>query len=158
MGIRLRGRPRKYETAEELRKNIQYYFDSITKDVLITEMVEDGKNEKGKIQYKEVPKLNNAGEQIIEVTFIEQPGIISMCVFLGIEPDTLKNYEKNNEDFLGTIKEARNIILSAKLKMLPLMKNPRGMMFDLSANYGMNEKQEVEYTDKSTIVVGDIDE
>jgi len=139
MGIKLIGRPRKYDTVEELREKIQYYFDSITMDIVTDEE-------------------NNAEESIVNTKFIKQPGVISMCLFLGIDPDTLKEFEKRSEEYSGTIKQARNIILAAKLEMLPTMKNPRGMMFDLSANYGMHEKQQVEYTEKQTVVVGDIDD
>jgi hypothetical protein len=37
------------------------------------------------------------------------------------------------------------------------MKNPRGMMFDLSANYGMHERKELDVKER-TVVVGDIDD
>lgn len=139
MAIKLRGRPRKYKTVEELKEKIQYYFDSITRDTKATTIKEneiEGTTE-------EVAVYNNAGEQVIYTEFIKQPSIVGLCLFIGIERETLNQYEKK-EEFSDTIHEAKQIIVEQKLEMLPLMKNPRGLMFDLSANYGMHEKTEIE--------------
>ena len=135
MAIKLVGRPKKYETAEDLREQIQYYFDSITRDSKATTVKENDIDE----TTEEVPVYNNAGEQIIYTEFIKQPSVVGLALFLGIHRDTLNEYEKD-PIFSDTIREAKQIIVNQKLEMLPLMKNPRGLMFDLSANYGMHEK------------------
>ena len=137
MAIRLIGQPRKYKTVEEMKSRIQYYFDSITRDTL--KVIKKNIGTEDEPEYIEEPYLNNAGEQVIYTEFIKQPSVIGMCLFLGIHRDTLCEYEKR-EDYTDTIREAKQIIVSQKLEMLPLMKNPRGLMFDLSANYGMHEK------------------
>jgi len=141
MAIRLRGQPKAYECVEDMKKQIQYYFDSITRDMPQTVRINIGTDEEP--NYIDKPILNNAGEQLIHVEFVKNPSVVGLCLFLGIHRDTLCEYEKK-EEYSDTIREAKQIILDQKLELLPTLKNPRGMMFDLSANYGMHEKQVIE--------------
>ena len=148
MAIRV-GRPRVIETNEELTNRIQNYFDSITIDVPRSVMkkvdTEDGED------YVEEPLINNAGEQVVETEFIKNPSVTALCLHIGIHRDTLHEYEKKDE-FSDTIRIAKQIILSRKLELLTELKNPRGVMFDLSANYGIVEKKEIESTNTNVNV------
>jgi GTPase SAR1 family protein len=153
MSIKLKGRPRKYECVEDLQKEIQYYFDSITRDTKAVRMEEDEIND----TVIEVPVYNNAGEQVIHTEFIKQPSVVGLCLFINISRETFSQYEKL-EEFSDTIHEAKRIIVEQKLEMLPIMKNPRGLMFDLSANYGMHEKTEVKSNNTNHNVNEDVTE
>lgn len=155
MAIKLVGRPRKYKTIEELQKQIQYYFDSITRDTYRVIRKNIGTDDEP--EYIDEPYLNNAREQVIYTEFIKQPSVIGLCLFLNISRDTLIEYEKK-EIFVDTIREARRIIVEQKLEMLPTMKNPRGLMFDLSANYGMHEKTEVKSSNTNVNINEDVTE
>ena len=128
------GRPRKYETAKELTAAMQDYFDSIARDRLLTD--ENGS-----------PVLNNIGKQVVITEFFENPNTIGMCLHLGITSETLTEQELRGKEFSEPITRARQIILNRKLELLNTVKNPRGIMFDLSANYGMIERkaQEIDH-------------
>lgn len=126
------GAPFKIPTHEELVNKIQNYFDSIT----IDEPVMDGVK----------PVLNNADEPLVHTQWLEIPMTIAMCLYIGIDDETLTTYEKRGQDFSDTIQRARKIILSRKLQSLYTSKNTRGVQFDLAVNHGMIEKKAIDNT------------
>lgn len=153
ISVRGKGRPRAFETPEDLADAIQSYFDSITIDVPRTKAVVDYIENEGepneKTVYKQVPLLDNAGNQVVSIEWVKEPQVIGLCLYLEVDTETLSNYEKR-KDYFGTVSRAKQIILDRKLGLLTELKNPRGLMFDLSANYGIIEKKQQDITHDMT--------
>jgi len=134
------GAPKKYPDHKLFKSKVQRYFNSISRDVPLTKSVNmEMKDKKGNNIYVDRPVLDNLKKPIILTEFVKEPGIVGLCNYLSITRDTLIEYEKR-EEFIDTISRARQIILERKLERVNTVKNPRGIMFDLSANYGMHEK------------------
>lgn len=151
------GRPKIYETSEELARDIKHYFDTITKTKLVTESVFDGLDEEGKELYKQVPMINNAGEQVTRVHYLEHPTILGMCRFLGIHRETLLNYEKENKDFFDTIKGAKGRIEEYLENGLYRKDQVTGIIFNLKNNFGWKDKQDIEHSgDMGVRIIDDI--
>lgn len=157
-----RGRPRKFKSAKELEKAIQYYFDSIT----ITEpawnsiIVGYEDKEKEKPIYKKVPVLNNAGEQISRTSYYENPSVIGMCLHIGIHRDNLLEYAKLPE-FHDTIKSAKSKIERYLEEQLYRRDQVTGIIFNLKNNFEWKDKQEVESKNDTTMTIkleGDLKE
>lgn len=127
------GRPKAYSTTEAFTSKVQDYFDTITMDM-------------------PMDLKNNKGEDAIETIYLKPPSIMALCNHLGITSETLGQYGKDPM-FSEAITCARQLILERKLEMLTIAKNPRGIMFDLSANYGMVEKKAVETSGEQTIKI-----
>lgn len=141
------GRPRKFNDAEELKKLIMEYFDSITIDVPLThseldyiETLEDGKK---KEHYKQVPTLNNLGKQVIEKRYFKHPTVSGLARYLGVHRATLNNYEGLNEEFFDTIKSGK-ILIEEYLETNLYEKNVVGTLFNLKNNFGWKDKQEID--------------
>jgi hypothetical protein len=115
------GRPRKFNTVEELRNKINEYFDwcDSEKREIITE--------KG-------------------ITIILKPYTVSgLCLYLDICRDTLLEWEKNVEEFSDTIKKAKIRIENfIEEKSITGYLNPTVSIFNLKNNFGWKDKQEVE--------------
>ena len=100
------GRPKIYETVEELEKAIQHYFDSITITKPAFDICLDGKDGEGNDIFKKKPRMNNAGEQVMVTSYYENPSVLAMCRHIGMTRETLSQYEKQ-EQFSDTIKSAK---------------------------------------------------
>lgn len=136
------GRPMKYKTVQELNDAINRYFancDAATKQKVV---VVDGE-----------PKLVNAPNPIPYT-------IEELAVALGVDRDTLLNYEKDekNKKFFGTIKEAKDKILGQKMR-LALMKetHPLITIFDLKNNYGYEDKKVIDQTNRDGGAIDPLD-
>ena len=83
------GRPRKY-TRIGLEKAVQRYFDSISREVTVTEKVDSGeRDDKGHVIWEQVPIINKLGEEIRVTEFAVPPTVrvlaenaFSRCVSL----------------------------------------------------------------------------
>lgn len=139
------GRPRKLESAEELEKAIQHYFDSITKtepvfDTIITGYKDE---EQKKPIYKKIPALNNAGEQIERTEYFKIPTITGLCLHIGITKETWRQYGQL-EEFSDPIKKAKTVIEQYNEEQLYRKDQVTGIIFNLKNNFGWKDKQEVD--------------
>jgi hypothetical protein len=112
------GRPLKFKTVEELKIKIDAYFESCYITV---------KDEKGMFYKKNIRPLTVTG----------------LAVALKCDRDTLLNYSKN-EDFFGTIHEAKTLIQQFAEESLWQPKITAGIIFNLKNNWGWKEKSEIE--------------
>lgn len=135
------GRPRKYETAEQLAAVIKHYFDSITITRPAVEKYVDGIDAKGKPIYKERPVITNAGTQFMEVTWITHPSIVGLCLHLGISRQTLSRYAKDAQ-FRDTIMRARARVEAYVAGLLYDPNSVSGAMFNLKNNFGWKEAKQ----------------
>lgn len=125
------GRPRKFQSLEELADKINEYFNYC-----------DSKKEE---------VVTNKGIKIIEKPYT----ISGLCVFLDITRETLIEYSKI-EEFSNTIKKAKLKIESyAENKLFSKDCNPIGIIFNLKNNFKENwkDKQEVEQNINANINV-----
>ena len=166
--IRKPGRPKKY-TAAKFAEACEQYFDSIS----YTEPV-----------YRRVPAVDENGyprfdskghqvytnEQIITkdekpayvTCWIEPPGIMALCLYLGIDESTFLRYgemkpsdgmtdkEKNDaEVFCRTAARARGRVMAYLMEMTQNPKAARGAIWNLQQNFGQKEHREISL-DEST--------
>lgn len=74
------------------------------------------------------------------------PTMAGLCLFLGfVDKQSFSNYETYGEDFSLTVKKARMRIEDDRHQRLA---NPActGIIFDLKANHGWQDKQTLEHT------------
>ena len=137
-----RGKGNKAYTPQQLEKRIQDYFDSITTTYPLFDSVIIGKDEEGKAIYKEVPRLNNKGEQLYGTTYHEHPSITGLANYLDIHRDTLHEYSKQ-ASYSDTIKRAKQK-MEKYLEDHLYGNNVTGIIFNLKNNYGWKDRQEID--------------
>jgi hypothetical protein len=120
--IKGRGRPRKYDTSEDLMDAFDEYV--------------------GYCKSFEVEVVSNKGD-IVKVGKPRVATLGGFCNYAGIDYETLNNYEKKEgyEHLFGTIKSIKQNILSGKLDSLTNGEgSTTGLIFDLKANHGLLDK------------------
>jgi hypothetical protein len=148
MGV---GRPKAFKTNKELQDKIKHYFDTITITTPVFETIVDKRDDNGKaIETHREPQLNDAGEQVLNTSYIENPSILAMCRSIGITRETLCQYEKR-ETFSDTIKEAKARIEEYLENQLYRKDQVTGIIFNLKNNFGWKDKQEIETTGETTV-------
>lgn len=98
------GRPKKY-TERTLRKAVEAYFDSITREVAMTEKVDTGrKDADGHKIFENVPVINKRGEQVKITEYLVPPTVGGLCEALGIHRSTWAEYcdENTHPEFSDT--------------------------------------------------------
>ena len=146
------GRPKKFNTPEELEIAVKHYFNTITKDYALYDNIIVGyeDEEKKKPVYKKEPRLNNANEQVFETEYFEIPSITGLCVFLNINKDTWNEYSKH-EEYSDSITRAKEIIEKYNVEQLYRKEQVNGVIFNLKNNFGWKDKTEVETTGETTV-------
>jgi len=124
------GRPRKFETVEEMHTAIGEYFEKCD-----ARMVKVVVNQGNKKVLANVPKP-------------EPYTIQGLAVFLDLTTEGLREYEMR-EEFSATIKRAKAVIEADKvLHMLDGDGYGAGYIFDLKNNFGWTDRQTIEHTGK----------
>jgi hypothetical protein len=142
------GRPVKFKTAKEMENKIADYFATITITYPVFDTVPDEVDEDGKItKFKQVPRLNNAGTQVMQTDYLERPTVLGMCRHLEITRETLCQYEKQ-EEFSDTIKRAKARIEEYLEIQLYRKDQVTGIIFNLKHNFGWKDNQGIELTGK----------
>lgn len=125
---RLVGRPKKYNTAEEMQEKIDNYFLSCFKPAL---------DKKGKIMHNPF-----TGEIILQQY---KPFTMSgLADALDMSRQSLLNYKKD-EEFFDTIERARRKVEIYTEEKLFEKETCNGSKFSLSNNFGWADKQEIEH-------------
>lgn len=129
------GRPPKFVSVEELQTRIDRYFASCWTQKI------DASGNPMFLRNKKGLKTNKM------ITVQAQPYTITgLAAYLGVESDTLLNYEKRDE-FFGTIKRAKQRCEAYAEAQLFIGKNVAGAIFNLKNNYGWKDKIETEHSD-----------
>ena len=114
------GRPLAFKSEEALKKAVKEYFDECEKHT-----------------YQTITKQGDT----IDVNYPQIPTIAGLAYALGVERQTIYNYEKR-EKFFDTIKKAREYVFSKiEGKLANTNQNAGGIIF-LAKNYGYSENQE----------------
>jgi len=131
------GRPRKYETVEEMEERIDAYFAKC--DERVVRVVVGDKSNK----------------ELVDVPRPETYTVQGLSVFLDLSREGLLEYEKR-EEFSDTIKHARARIEANKVTHMLDGDGPvAGYIFDLKNNCGWKDKHEI---DQKTHMVFHFDE
>lgn len=144
-------RPRKFKTKAEFAAAVEGYFDSICYRETVTVRVpltdDDGKiaiDDKGHTVYIDKAVISVAGSPIEREIYAVPPTIQGLCEYLGIGHDTWSNYAKRS-GFSEIVTRARARI--ERFLEEGLYENPRaarGIMLNLTSNYGWSNRQTVE--------------
>lgn len=143
-----RGRKTIY-TPRKLEAEVERYFKSITRTSILTEAKATGvKDEYGHMTYKQVPVLNDNGEQVPKVEWLYPPSVEDLAIFLGITPQTWANYSNKDlhPEFFDTTSRAQGRMRAWNVRELLTRegKDVRGITFNLQNNYGFTEKREID--------------
>lgn len=129
-----RGRPPKFNSVEDLQVKIDEYFASCW-----TQKIDPSGNLLF-LRNRRGLKTNTP------INVQTQPYTITgLAVFLGIESDTLLNYQAKDE-FFGTIKRAKQRCEAYAEAQLFIGRNVVGAIFNLKNNYGWKDKIETEHS------------
>jgi len=149
-----RGRPKKFQSVEELEDAIERYFKSCFVQATVERKrwvegdqgIEEGRP--GHFEYDRVPAVTTAGDPVFEL--IKQPTVTGLAVALDTTRDLLLDYENKpeNADFSDTIKRAKAIIHEYAEQYLFEGKNQTSGIFNLKNNFGWNDRTELDMTTK----------
>ena len=160
--IRKPGRPKKY-TAAGFRDGCEAYFDSISykekveRKIYLTDEngnpILDGRGHQ-KFQVEHVETED--GKKAYVTKWIEPPGIMALCLYLGIDESTFLRYgemkptegmtekeQRDAEEFCRTATRARGRIMAYLSEMTQDPRAARGAIWNLQQNFGQKEKREI---------------
>lgn len=145
------GAPKKYDSAEKLRKDVEKYFKSITRTITMTEKKSTGvKDKDGHWIYEDVPIKNALGKEVAVTQYIIPPSVFDLCRFLKISESTWENYcnPDKHPEFLGTTTYVWGRMRAWNLEQLLTRqgKDLKGIIFNLENNYGYSEKHSLEHS------------
>ena len=152
--IRKVGRPRKYQTVEELEDAIQAYFDScfIPKTQKIRTRVENPDCEcdlgAGDCKCRPIYELIDTPvkDKDDQPVFIQiQPFTITgLALAIDMTREGLLDYEKkpSHAEFADTIKKAKQIVLKFNENRLHSSNQVTGVIFNLKNNFNWIDRQE----------------
>jgi hypothetical protein len=118
-------RPLKYNNVDDIQRAIDEYFDNCDNRV------------------QQVYSAKNDG--VIEVIDPEPYTMSGLAYAMGIDRDTLLSYSKRDE-FIGTIKRARDKVHSDVERRLMEGKGAVGAIFNLKNNFNWKDKTETDIT------------
>ena len=136
-------RPRTY-TGKTLRKAVKRYFDSITREVELTEKIPtDRKDDKGHTIY-ETRKIKNSLGEVAKVTeYLVPPTIGGLCRYLGIVASTWSRWtdKKKYPEFAQIIEETMDRLLTWRKEQVVTRKDVKGLIWDMETNYGCGKQE-----------------
>lgn len=134
---------KKIYTETTLRKAVRKYFDSISREVEITERVPTGQKDKmGHEIYRVDPVYNKLGEVAKMTEYLVPPTIGGLCLYLKIYGSTWKRWHDRDKypEFQEIIEEAEDTIETWKKEQVIVRKNTRGLIWDLEVNHGCGKQ------------------
>lgn len=152
--IRKVGRPRKFETVEELQEAVQGYFDScfIVKTERRRVRVDNPDCEcdlnagecKCRPVYEmiDVPVKDSKGDEVLQQ--IQPFTVTGLALAIGMTRQGLLDYEKkeSHAEFADTIKKAKELVLQFNENRLHSSNQVTGVIFNLKNNFGYVDRME----------------
>lgn len=127
-------------TPGALKKAVEKYFKSISREVPVTERKATGKKDAyGHDVFTDVPVRNGLGEEMFRTEYLVPPTVLGLCLYLGIHRDTWNSY-CNNPAYSDTTTHARGRMQCWREEALHTRKDVRGLIWDLENNYGYREQ------------------
>lgn len=129
-------------TPRSFAKAVKRYFDSISREVAVTEKKPTGELDRyGHMIFEDVEVVNRLGEVMTRIEFLLPPTVSGLCVALKIHRSTWAEYGKD-PDFADTVTCAGGL-MRAWLEEQSLMrqgKDFRGVEFNLIHNFGVGKE------------------
>lgn len=138
------GAPKKY-SKKALKAAVQAYFDSITREVTITERKDSGKRDKyGHVIYDVVPVENKLGQIAKTTEYLVPPTLGGLCIHLGIVNSTWSRWcnETEHPEYKEIIDDVKERLLTWRQEQVVSRKNVKGVIWDLEVNFGCGQKKE----------------
>ena len=136
-------KPRKFTSVEDMREKVLSYFNSITRWKDKTEQVPIKYNKKGvAVEWEERAVFDNNGNVMRELEWFDIPTIGGLALYLNLDKVTLYNYGKIGKygnEYKVVMEEALAIIEDRWAKQLYQLGNTRGVIFNLSCNFGWTD-------------------
>lgn len=142
--IRKVGRPKKWETVEELEEAIQSYFDSCFVPKMRQVKVKNGEE----VDYVDEPVLDKDDNQVY--IQIRPFTVTGLAVHLDTTRETLLDYETKpeNAEFSDAIKKAKQIVQMYNEEGLHRSTQVTGIIFNLKNNFSWVDRRETDITSK----------
>ena len=137
-------RPKKY-TKKALKEAVERYFDSITREVELTEKIDSGKrDDHGHVIYDTVKITNKLGEVATATEYLVPPTLGGLCSFLKIDQSTWSRWSDKDTypEFEQIITKTKERLLTWRQEQVLLRKDVKGLIWDMETNYGCGQKKE----------------
>jgi hypothetical protein len=147
--IRSVGRPKKWETVEELEERIEAYFNSCFRKVQRRELIKVAVDKDSESEYAWIDCTDSHGNPLLEN--IRPLTVTGLACALDTTRETLLDYENKpeNAQFSDTIKRAKGFIQRYAEEYLYNGKNQTGAIFNLKNNWGWVDRTETDITSKN---------
>ena len=139
------GRPPLWTDPKELETIIDNYFDSITRYKIKTEPIEVGLDDRGKPVYEDQPVLDQNGNQVKELQWLDVPTFSGLALKIGCDRATLTQYQYKDQ-FSSTLKSAKQRIEGYLEKRLDERPAAAGTIFALKNNNNWKDTTEIGIT------------
>ena len=119
------------------------YFDSITREIDITERVDSGKRDKyGHVIYNVVPVENKLGKIAKTTEYLVPPTLGGLCIHLGIVSSTWSRWSDAEKypEYKDIVAEVQERLIAWRQEMVVTRKDVKGVIWDLETNYGCGQK------------------
>lgn len=138
------GAPKKY-TPEKLKREVRKYFQSITREVTLTEQVAtDQRDRNGHVIFETRKVCNALGQEVKVTEYLTPPTVGTLAEFLGIHRDTWHEYCGQPEFSDTTTYALGRIHAYLERELLTRQgKDLKGVLFNLENNFGYRERMEV---------------
>lgn len=140
-------RTKKYKSAAALLKAVDKYFDKISREIDVTELVplldDDGHAVMGKRGpiYVQEKVRDNSGNVMRKLQYTVPPSLAALCLDIGISSVTWAAY--SDDDDLGPVCAYAKLRVEAYLtEQVNIRDRPQGVIFNLQNNYGWRERSE----------------
>lgn len=129
-------RPKKY-TEKALRKAVDRYFDSISREITIKEKVPTGKKDSwGHEIFELVTVKNKLGQDATKTEYLVPPTFGGLCAYLQIDASTWSRWTKEVPEFKEIVERARDRILAWRQEQVLVRKDVKGLIWDMEVNFG----------------------
>lgn len=137
---------KKIYTEKTLRKAVNKYFASITREVELTEKVPtDQKDDKGHTIFETRKILNALGEVATMTEYLVPPTIGGLCRHLGIVASTWSRWTDKEKypEFQEIIEEVMDRLLTWRKEQVVMRKDVKGLIWDLEVNFGCGKQEKI---------------
>lgn len=150
------GAPKKY-SKKALKAAVQAYFDSITREVTLTEPKDNGKRDSyGHVIYDHEPVKNKLGEEAKITEYLVPPTLGGLCIHLGIVSSTWSRWcdESNYPEYKDIVADVKERLLTWRQEQVLTRKDVKGLIWDMETNYGVGKMQDEDQRKPDMIVEG----
>lgn len=127
---------------------MEAYFDSITREVGMTEKVDTGrKDSSGHKIFENVPVINKRGEQVRYTEYLVPPTVGGLCEYLEIHRSTWAEYcdESLHPEFSDTTTRTRGRMREYLEQQLLIRKDVKGIYFSRRTTTATPSAREVDF-------------